>query len=794
MTSFLKLLRANIRSRKGSFISIAVLMLIITLVASSVVSVYVNSIRRDSEALKETGYGDIVVYMSGWALTGKMLNAAKNCDGVDHITTTEMMFYKSCLINSRECTQKISICEYEPDKMSFNEYNNAMNGFSGKAKPLSAGEIYLPVAMARSQNCKIGDTVTLGAGTKHEFKLKIRGFIEEPMLGSSVIYAKSFYIGSEDFKRISAAAMSYQEYLAYGGKSGCYPETDIGIYTIKHDTASISAVKKTINNSSGLFDQAYTSLTQAQSNNYTMMIIKILCSILLIFIVLLFAVVLLVMGHSISTSIELDYVNLGILKANGFTNVKLSAVLLAQYVFAGSIGAVAGLAFTTPAVHIVAASFVSVTGLLASSTPVWTLCIPFVFGFLAIIAVFVLLKVRMLSMVSPVRAINGGRGSVYFSDRLTISTLCSRASHVNLKLSLRQLTSNKKQYAGVLAIVALLVYFLISMVSMNDSYSKQNLSKSFGIAYYDLSVEYTAQGAAKADVERNISKFSPIVGNFGYDSQYCMLDGVDKYFALIYSEPTIFQSVYQGRAPRYKNEIIITKLVSDELGKGIGDIVSVRYKGSHKNFIVTGIMQSMAEGGSCFGILTSGMQYIDSTYKPAETCYLLKNSDKADNAYTSLERKYPLLSITQRTTYADMLTSIKTTIDFLESVTYGLAVMFLVIIVSMLCKRMVLRERRDLGILKAQGFAPSRLRLQFCIRFLIVAVFGSVLGVLLNLAVNDTVLNLLLSGVGLSHCVTVYTAKMILVPAIMVCVLFTVVSYLATAGIRRISTRELISE
>lgn len=791
--SFLKLLRANIKGRKGSFVSIVVLILIITLVASSVISLYSNSMDRDAQALKETGYGDIVVYISDWALTDKMLDTAKNCDGVERISTTKMMFYHSCLINGKECTQKICICEYEPGEMPFNEYNKTMSGFSGKAEPLSSGGIYLPVTMAHSQNCKAGDTITLGAGTRNEFKLAIKGFIEEPMLGSSVIYSKSFYVGSEDFKRISAAAMSYQEYLAYGEKAGCYPETNIGIYTAKHDTASISTVKKAINNGCGLFDHAYTSLTQAQSSNYTMMIVKILCSILLIFLVLLFVVVLLVMGHSISTAIELDYVNLGILKANGFTNRRLRLVLLAQYLLAGVIGAAAGLALTAPVMRIAAAAFVPVTGLLASSAPVWSLCMPIVIAVLAIIIIFVLIKAGKLASVSPVKAMNGGRDSVYFSDRLTVSALCGRAFHVDMKLSLRQLTSNKKQYAGVLLIVALLVYFLISIVSMNDSYSKKNISKSFGIAYYDLSVKYTAEGAARSDVESAISKVSPISRSFGYDSQYFMLDGF-AHFGLIYSDPGIYESVYNGRAPKYQNEIVVTKLVSDELGKGVGDTVTVRYKGAEKEFIVTGIMQSMAEGGSCFGILTSGIRYIDPDYESTEVCYVLGDAGKADEAYKALKDKYPLLSISRSTTYADMLDSIKSTIDLLSDAVYALAVLFMIVIVSMLCTRMVLSERRDLGILKALGFTPSRLRSQFCIRFLIVAVLGSALGVILNIVLNDTVLNLLLSGVGLSHCVTDYTAKMILIPVSMACVLFAAVSYIATGKIKYISARELISE
>jgi len=48
-----------------------------------------------------------------------------------------------------------------------------------------------------------------------------------------------------------------------------------------------------------------------------------------------------------------------------------------------------------------------------------------------------------ISEISPMRAISGGRESVFFANRLNRPI---NGSTLNFKLAIRQLTSNKRQY------------------------------------------------------------------------------------------------------------------------------------------------------------------------------------------------------------------------------------------------------------------------------------------------------------------------------------------------------------
>ena len=60
------------------------------------------------------------------------------------------------------------------------------------------------------------------------------------------------------------------------------------------------------------------------------------------FVVVLIFVVLIVLGHGIGSSVEADYVNMGILKTIGFTGGKLRRIQLAQYMLVILTGMVFG--------------------------------------------------------------------------------------------------------------------------------------------------------------------------------------------------------------------------------------------------------------------------------------------------------------------------------------------------------------------------------------------------------------------------------------------------------------------
>jgi ABC-type antimicrobial peptide transport system permease subunit len=122
------------------------------------------------------------------------------------------------------------------------------------------------------------------------------------------------------------------------------------------------------------------------------------------------------------------------------------------------------------------------------------------------------------------------------------------------------------------------------------------------------------------------------------------------------------------------------------------------------------------------------------------------------------------------------------------------AVLFAFITVSMVCKKAFIQEKIDIGIYKSVGFRSNDLRLQFALRFLIVAVLGSVLGVMISLLLSGRFILLILSSLEITEFPFGFTATMILIPVISICFCFFVFAYIISRKVKSVEIKDLVTE
>ena len=100
-----------------------------------------------------------------------------------------------------------------------------------------------------------------------------------------------------------------------------------------------------------------------------------------------------------------------------------------------------------------------------------------------------------------------------------------------------------------------------------------------------------------------------------------------------------------------------------------------------------------------------------------------------------------------------MLTGIAMAI---KAVIYVISAVFALVVVSMMCSKTFVREKIDIGIYKALGFTSGKLRMQFAMRFLMVAFFGIIIGTALSLTLSDKMLSWMLRSMGIARFVIDY--------------------------------------
>ncbi len=738
------LIIANMRHKKGGFISILLLMFIISTVLTSVVSININIDHRWDEAAKNVSVGDFVAILHTTKFTPEMLKKIENNKDVDHVKLSPMVTCQAS-IKGKNLSSSIFLGQYDPDKEPYCVYNEAENGFIKNPSKLKPGEIYIPIGMKEDFKCKVGDSFEVKYNGK-TVKKTIKGFIEEPFVGSQVIGYKLAFLSKEDYDEMVSCATDWKTNSAIkpnmekaNNKGSLYRFTLIRVFQKEDSKITVSQLKKNLNEDTRLVNLSMGTLTADQSKRYTQMYTGIMSGILFSFSFFLFVVILVVVGHSISSSIEMEYVNLGVLKACGFTMRKLRLVFFLQYLAVELVGILLGVLASIPVTGYLGTMFVPITGLLASSRPVMLENAALLFALLVVAGLFVFLKTRKIGKISSVEAISGGRSDIYFSKRGQIPV---NGRFLNFSMAYRQLITNRKQYVSVVIIAMLLTFFMMAIGSVKNCMNVDTAVEMFGFLKEDVYVDYQKNDPELVrQVENTIKSITPLDYSFATNNMYYTVNNEELLGETI-SDPSLFKHLFEGRVPKYDNEIVVTEIVADRLNLHVGDEVSVANGNSTYKMIITGTYQSTSDAGLSFGIsFDAYKKHFNSKAAWTWKEYVLKDSSKATAVAKELKKKYGNKIGVSDCSQSAMMDNIMSGVDTLVYLVYAASIIFVLIVALLVCGKVFAKERVDISIYKTLGFTTRRLRLQFALRFFLLALVGGILGCVTSLLFSNMLMN-----------------------------------------------------
>ncbi len=788
----LTLLKANLKYKKGSFISILILILIISTLTTSVISIKNNMRSRINKANDTVGSGDLVIYIENKILTEDMLSKTKSCDSVKDVQVKPVMMMHNTRIKGQEISCNIFLQSFTNDQYPYEVFNEATNNFLKDKIQLKENEILLPISMGTNYSCDIGDSVSFDFGVEKK-DFTIAGFIEEPMAGSNVMGVKFPVISDAAYQHIrditGIEEAPDNEYIWDG--------TLVHVYVTDTYKDNVEAVSKEINKACNIVSLGFTSMTKEQTITYTLLVTEIICGTLDSFIIILFVVVILVLSNNINSNIEMDYENIGILKSQGFTKYQIRLILLIQYLLSGVLGTLLGFLLALPLVHFLRNLFISTSGLLFSNGLNVLNSIGILSLILLSMALFILYKTRKVSRISPVNAISGGIDNVYFSSVIQTPVVGRSKRFLNLKLAFRQLTTDSKWYIGTCLIIALLVAFVCLSASFKETFTERYYNELFGVVQSDVEVEYEDGLKKQPNIESIIASVSPIKEKFHSGEQYLLIDN-EQNLAQVLDDASYLKCILEGRAPKYDNEIVITNLLRDSLGKDIGDTVEIQIKETKKEYIITGIYDSCADTGRCLSITLDGMYRVMPDYEVTRYEYFLENAELASAAIQAVYDAYPNDSTFKTRKPTSMnpnaIDAIMLSTNVVILCIILISMIFAIIVICMICNKMYLKEKHTLGIYKAFGFTSSNIRFQYCFRFLFVAILGSIVGGITFILFGNDLNSGILELAGISSYYAPITLFNLGFPILLICVTVFVSSFITMKKVKKVDVKSLIVE
>ncbi len=777
------LLKANIRRKKGSFTSVVLLTLIIAMSVTTILSIKESVYKGVNHAHEICGTPDVLADYFSYMFTDDLLEKIKRDDKVKRADVIESILVEKTSMGNEESHDLMSLIKADENTRILKAN---LSGVAENTPRLRKGEIYVTQGLLTRMNGKAGEKIAF-TSLAGEYEFTVRGILLDPMLGSSLIGWKSLCISDEDFSEITSAVLKAETEDKHGlGKT-------LEIYKSADCTLTDVQLRRQLNLDTNVTDMAIGSLTKDMSINYTTLFPKVISSSLMVFVMFLLAIVVIVTVHSISVEIETNYVTLGMLKALGFDKNQIRLLFLGQYLLAEMIGAAAGMALSIPLVKWTSNIFVTITAIPAvTSIPTGIIAIILAALFLlsAVSIFFVTIKA---SKISPVRAISGAKKEIYFDSRINVPISRRLLSG---SLALRQFTSAKRRYAGTLVIIAVLVFFMMTITILANTVNSKKAMEAMGTIITEIGVtpEKKLTDHDMEEIEKEIERFSKIEKAHYFTNSYFSFDG-EEMLCCVYKDPSV-RPVLKGRAPIYDNEIAVSPILLDEFKLKIGDEVTIGWNGKKETYLISGTGPFMNDLGRCFLISRAAAEKLGYDYR-FQCYYSLENGDDEilnQRIADSLNEKFGDMLQAEAVTTGLMDDSEGAAITAMQMIIYVFSVLFSLIVVHMVCSKAFVQERTDIGIYKATGFQTSGLQAQFALRFLILSMIGSVAGGILSYFFSEKILGILLRSIGITNFTASIRFSSFAIPIIVICSSFLIFSYLVSGRIKKVKVRELVTE
>lgn len=777
------LLKANVKRHKGALCGIFMLTLLASGALGTALTVWSNAGKYIRSALDWAGFGELTAWVANLPDTTDLENEIEALEEIERVETQHLI-YSNYTANETDSDSEGQLIPYNPLENRYRFFTDDLSGYTEQPGIIAPGEVYVSPAMVSILGIKIGDGITFPiARAGGNLTLTVKGFYEDVFMGSTMIGMKGFLISESD--RTLASDMILHAGINALAREGAM----LHIFPMKDSGKTVSELNRLLEEQTALAEYAEAVHGKEAIAGFMLILQNAFSGILLAFALVLLFVVLIVLSHSISSTIASDYVNMGILKTVGIDSGRLRLLQLLQYSIPIVLGLVFGFLISVPLVGRVAGATLTTTGVRIPQTPsLWHFAVMFLLISL-LLTLFIFTRTRKIGRITPMKAIRGETNGAV----TPIKKPAAFGGNIHFRLAFRQLMSEKSRYMGAF-VVALLLVFFASLVGRMDAWlgpDGKGMMDAFNPADHDIGVQSFGE-LTQAEFENIIREYSAITDTYMLAMPAASLNGISC-TANVIDEPERFH-ILEGRACTGDHEIVITEWIAANSGISVGDPVTVQGDLGSAEYVVSGIYSCANDMGGNFGMSREGYLKIGRN-SPNLWCrhYFLADSSQKGAIITALESAYGGDIHIHENTWPGLFGLISA-MQALLVLMYALVVVFILIVTVMTGSKILSAEQKDLGIYKAIGFSSTSLRRTFALRFTIVAFSGGLVGTILAAAITDPLVSSVMKLAGISNFVSHPDLISLILPMAVVTALFTAFGWLSAERIKKVEPKVLISE
>jgi putative ABC transport system permease protein len=240
-----------------------------------------------------------------------------------------------------------------------------------------------------------------------------------------------------------------------------------------------------------------------------------------------------------------------------------------------------------------------------------------------------------------------------------------------------------------------------------------------------------------------------------------------------------------GTAPSKGNEIALSKLNADEIGKNAGERIILRFNNMEKKFVISGIYQDVTSGG-CTAKAIYSFAGVDAE-KYQFTINLTDGVDAGEKASQWSDKVGAGYDIESMEEFINQtLGSALRQVEVVTIAVVVIGILLAALIVVLFMKLRLAKDVAQIAAMKAIGFTNSDVKKQYLYKILMVSIGGIFTGTLISNLLGESIASeaLSMAGLGISRITFIinpWTAFVIL-PMVLLAV---------AVGMTWISTRQI---
>lgn len=765
----------HLKKDKGSYISFGIIIFFTALMLNLALVLTFQVDQAYDAKFESLHTAAINICIPKMQNTEQLAEEIKALEGVEEAECREAVFAETIVKDFRDTDFSMNTVFYNMDE------ERTLNQLEIREESRGGSEqsIYLPLYVASFGEFAPGDEITYekdgGSYTFH-----VSGVVEEMQYGN---YGKglmgAYLPGSvyEDFASIHA-------------------ENTVMEYSLL--TEEDAELKEVQNELSDLLSRKGITMLVSNDSVSTKETRTMVCS-LLILILSAFALVILLVSvflckFRISNSIEEEMINMGVLKAVGYTGSMIAASMVLPYVMVTVLAALVG----------VGVSY----GILPALSQVLTLQSGFSFALsfdgkslicvqvllVCIVTAFTYGAARRIKKIQPIHAIRGIGGGK--SIRKNYFPLESTKGNTQILLMWKQMFACRKQnillflVSFVLTVLVAFSGTLFYNVIIEPDNFMSTLSEETPdlIVYPEKEHQEALMHALQVDSQvQTVLQYTvgnATIGDTAVTAFVC--EGFDQ---------VSNDLCYLGENPQAEDEIALGSAFAEKYE--LGDTIEITVGEMSRTYRVTGFVQSVNYQGNVCEFTVEGYQALcTEEVVPALYVYLGEDADtegfmevleaqQGDQIVKTVNAQQ--MAKTSQEMYAGIAA-------VLISVIFVLTMLIVLFVLYIVIKSLLVQRKQELGIYKAMGYSNWQLMMQMAGSFLPVSVTAVLLSSVLGLVYMPDINQLIFQTVGAMKNHMEVSFLFLMIFALVQIVMNFVISICLTLPVKKISAYALIKE